>query len=102
MARRVCNVADCATITDGPRCDEHARPNANARGYDAAHQRESRMWIAKVRAGELVLCWRCEQPITDPSDCHLGHDDLDRSITSGPEHGRHCNLSAAGRNSHMS
>ena len=102
MARRVCNVADCATITDGPRCDEHARPNANARGYDAAHQRESRMWIAKVRAGELVLCWRCEQPITDADDCHLGHDDLDRSITSGPEHGRHCNLSAAGRNSHMS
>ena len=101
MAKRVCNQTGCPRLTDGPRCDEHARPNANARGYDAAHQRESRRWKAKVRAGELVLCWRCEQPITDPDDCDLGHDDLDRTITRGPEHARACNRSAAGKKSHQ-
>ena len=101
MARRRCLV--CPALGDWQRtrgrCPQLQPTNAE-RGYDAAHQRESARWIAKVRAGELVTCWRCGDPITDPNDCHLGHDDLDRSITRGPEHGRRCNLSAAGRNSH--
>jgi hypothetical protein len=101
MAKRVCNVPGCPTICDGPRCDQHARPGTTARGYGSAHQRESREWRDKVRGGELVICWRCNEPITDPDDCHLGHDDHDRSITRGPEHGRRCNLSTAGRISQM-
>ena len=54
-----------------------------------------------LKAGELVLCWRCQdphQPITG-RQWHLGHDDHDRTITRGPEHER-CNLSAAGHASH--
>ena len=101
MASRVC--LDCPAIGRWPRgrCPKHERTQSE-RGYDYAHTRESRRWIAKVRAGELVTCWRCGEPITDPTDCHLGHDDADRSVTRGPEHGRRCNLSAAGRNSSMS
>lgn len=102
MAKRVCNVTGCPTISDGPRCAEHARPSRQARGYDAKHDRDAAAWRAKVRAGDLVTCWRCGEPITDADDCHLGHDDHDRSITRGPEHGRRCNLRTAGRNSHMS
>ena len=102
MARRVCNVPGCPNLTDHARCVTHERPNANARGYDAAHQRKSREWKARVRLGELVICWRCGEPITDGDDCDLGHDDGDRTITRGPEHARRCNRSAAGRNSYMS
>lgn len=101
---------DCPAIGDWPRgrCPTHERARDKARGtrrqrgYDATHDRESARWRAKVRAGELVRCWRCGEPITDADDCHLGHDDHDRSITRGPEHGRKCNLSAAGRMSHIS
>jgi len=102
MARRVCNVAGCPTITDGPRCDEHARPNANARGYGSRHQGTRASWQARIDAGETVTCWRpdCDTVLTGRA-WHLGHDDLDRSITRGPEC-TPCNLSAAGRNSHMS
>jgi len=103
---RVC--LDCPAI--GPwtrgRCPTHdrardkARGTRQARGYDAAHDREAKHWRDKVRAGELVLCWRCGLPITNPDDCHLGHDDHDRSVTRGPEHGRDCNLRAAGKARH--
>jgi hypothetical protein len=106
MTHRVCLVAGCPTVTDKPRCPEHRRAAERARGtraergYDAAHIREGNAWRAKVRTGELVKCWRCGEPITDATDLHLGHDDHDRSITRGPEHGRACNLSAAGRARH--
>lgn len=101
MARKVCAEPGCPTLTDGPRCTEHDRPGTAARGYGSAHQAESRAWKARVRRGELVTCWRCGEPITDAEDLHLGHDDHDRSITRGPEHGRRCNLSAAGKKSHQ-
>ena len=100
MARRVCNVPGCPAISDAARCPQHARPSRQQRGYDAAHDREAAEWRAKVAAGSRVICWRCGEPITDPDDCHLGHDDYDRTITRGPEHGRRCNLSAAGRSAH--
>jgi hypothetical protein len=102
MAKRVCAEPGCPTLTDKPRCDTHtkardkARGTRQQRGYDAAHDREAKAWRAKVANGEQVPCWRCGEPITDPTDCHLGHDDHDRSITRGPEHGRGCNLRAAG------
>lgn len=106
MTSRVCSVPGCPVISDKPRCPAHRRAAEQARGtrkdrgYDAAHIREGNAWRAKVRAGELVTCWRCGQPIVDASDLHLGHDDRDRTITRGPEHGRACNLSAAGKARH--
>ena len=101
MAARVC--LDCPRIGRWPRgrCPEHA-PTEAQRGYTGQHKRTARDWRERIRAGERVLCWRCGEPITDADDCHLGHDDADRSVTRGPEHGRRCNLSTAGRNSHMS
>jgi hypothetical protein len=106
MANKVC--LDCPNIgpwkrgrcTTCERVKDQARGTRAERGYDAAHIRESNQWRAKVRAGELVTCWRCGQPITDPTDLHLGHDDHDRSITRGPEHGRACNLRAAAQARH--
>lgn len=102
MAKRRC--LQCPAIGDWQRtrgcCPQHQQ-TTKERGYGAEHQRESRAWKARIKAGEHVLCWRCGEPITDPDDCHLGHDDLDRSITRGPEHGRACNLRTAGRISQM-
>ena len=106
MARSVCLEPGCPTITDTARCHAHARAKDKARGtttqrgYGSAYAREARAWKRKVAAGQLVLCWRCGLPITDPNDVHLGHDDHDRTITRGPEHGRACNLRAAGKASH--
>jgi hypothetical protein len=106
MAMRVCIEPGCPTITGKRRCPAHRRAAEQARGtraqrgYGAAHIREANAWRAKVRAGEVVTCWRCGQPITDATDLHLGHDDHDRTITRGPEHGRACNLRAAGKARH--
>lgn len=106
MAKRPCAEPGCPVLVTTTRCPDHtrerdkARGSRQARGYDAAHVREAKAWQAKVARGELVICWRCGDPITDPNDVHLGHDDLDRSITRGPEHGRRCNLSAAGKARH--
>ncbi len=102
MPRKVCAEPGCPTLTDRTRCTTHERAKDRARGtrqergYDADHDREAKRWRDAVRRGELVTCWRCGDPITDPNDCHLGHDDHDRRVTRGPEHGRGCNLSAAG------
>ena len=106
MPRKVCAEPGCPTLTDRTRCTTHERARDRARGtrqergYDADHDREAKRWRDAVRRGELVTCWRCGDPITDPNDCHLGHDDHDRRVTRGPEHGRSCNLSAAGRARH--
>lgn len=106
MPRKVCAEPGCPTLTDRTRCNTHERARDRARGtrqergYGADHDREAKRWRDAVRRGELVTCWRCGDPITDPNDCHLGHDDHDRRVTRGPEHGRGCNLSAAGRARH--
>ena len=106
MAKRVCAEAGCPQLTNTTRCPTHTRAKDKARGtrqqrgYDAAHVKEAAAWRAKIARGEHVTCWRCGLPITDPDDCHLGHDDRDRSITRGPEHGRACNLRAAGKAAH--
>lgn len=97
MSRKVCAVPGCPTISEQSRCPEHRRPNSNARGYGHAHRTQAQAWRARVAAGEHVTCWRCGQPITDPTDLDLGHDDLDRSITRGPEHAAACNRSTAGK-----
>jgi hypothetical protein len=107
MAKRPCSEPGCPTLTTTTRCPTHTRQRDKARGtrqqrgYDAAHTREAQAWRDRIRRGERVTCWRCAEPITDAADCHLGHDDVDRTITRGPEHAT-CNLRAAGRNSPMS
>ena len=83
MPRKVCAEPGCPTLTDRTRCTTHERAKDRARGtrqergYDADHDREAKRWRDAVRRGELVTCWRCGDPITDPNDCHLGHDDHD-------------------------
>lgn len=54
------------------------------------HRRERKQWERRMRAGEQVVCWRCEEEqgvihLVDPDRFDLGHDDHDRSITRGPE-----------------
>jgi hypothetical protein len=105
MAKRVC--LTCPAIipagTRGGRCttcnraQDKARGTRQARGYGVEHQRLRADWQKRIDAGEHVTCWRpeCGATITGTA-WHLGHDDLDRSITRGPECIA-CNLSAAGK-----
>jgi len=50
---------------------------------------------ATVEAGGVV-CSRCQRPILPGQKWDLGHDDLDRSVYTGPEHAR-CNRGAPSR-----
>ena len=86
---------------DCNRARDKARGTRQERGYDATHDRTRAALVARLRAGETLTCWRCNGAITSEHDMHVGHDDADRSITHGAECST-CNLSAAGRNSHMS
>lgn len=105
---RVCKEPGCPTlIADGTyrgECPTHRREadknrgTRAERGYGAGHQAARRAWQAKIDAGEDVRCWRCGTPIRSTA-WHLGHDDVDRSVTRGPECVP-CNLAAAGRASH--
>ena len=100
---RVC--AECPAVIEstarGGRCTgcrrrhDRERGSRADRGYGTEHQAERAQWQARM-AVVTVYCWRCSEPV-DPTDWHLGHDDVDRSITRGPEHPL-CNLRAAGRN----
>lgn len=109
-AARVCAEPGCPTIVTSTayrgRCDTHRRQwdqqrgTTTQRGYGANHQQERVAWQRRIDSGELIFCWRCGEQIQQGAGWHLGHDDVDRSITRGPEHDRRCNLSAAGRASH--
>jgi hypothetical protein len=72
-----------------------ARRSTTRRGYGWQHQRLRAYWRPLVQAGQ-VACARCGQPIRPDQAWHLGHDDHDRRIYTGPEHAA-CNLAAAGR-----
>lgn len=112
MAKRVCT--GCKAIYDPrttgsragrcPACSrahDRARGSREERGYGAAHQATRAAYQARMDAGEVLTCWRCGEPVTAADEWHLGHDDHDRTITRGPEHARRCNLSAAGKASHL-
>jgi hypothetical protein len=105
---RVCATSGCPALTTQRRCEpcqtryEQARGTRQARGYDAAHDRQRKRWEPQVLAG-LVDCHatRCLAPVRrilpgEPWD--LGHTP-DRKGWTGPEHAR-CNRSAGGRAGH--
>ena len=104
---KVCRTPGCPTIitADAYRglCDEHRkqrdrdRGTLEQRGYGQAFARQRRRYAARIAAGEVILCWRCGQPVT--TDFHLGHADNDRTVIRGPEHPA-CNLTAAGQARH--
>ena len=105
MVKRVCARPGCPAIIDAAAykglCAQHRaerdrqRGTAAQRGYDAEFRRIRVMWVERISTGEVVLCWRCNQPVG--MNFHLGHDDS-RNIV-GPEHPS-CNLTAAGKASH--
>ena len=55
------------------------------RGYGAAHRARRRLLEPFVRSG-AVPCARCGELIRWGEAWDLGHDDVDRSRYSGPEH----------------
>jgi hypothetical protein len=65
------------------------RLTTKQRGYSGPHPRRRRLFARVVAAG-LAICRRCGEPIRPDEPWDLGHDDLDRSLPTGPEH-RHCN-----------
>ena len=66
-----------------------------ARGYGWAHQVLRRRWAPQVEAG-LVDCARCGLRLEPGQAWDLGHNDLDRSRYTGPEHARSADCPAGG------
>lgn len=70
MAKRVCTVSGCPTLTDGGRCDEHRkeadrfRGTATERGYTGAGHRHFRNQILD-RDPICVLCGLRESTVAD-------------------------------------
>lgn len=95
MTLKVCLEPGCPTLTSGTRCTEHERARDKARGtrqergYDAAYDRLRRNYQLRMEAGEVFMCWRCEeleQPhLIDPDNWDLGHDPGDRTVIRGPQ-----------------
>jgi len=69
------------------------RPSAAARGYGWHHQVLRKRWALLVELGGIP-CARCGGLIQPGTPWDLGHDDLDRSRPSAPEH-RRCNRSTS-------
>ena len=69
-----------------------------ARGYGHSHRQERNKWAKTMAAQGGTPCARCGGWIDPLEPWDLGHDDVDRSIYSGPEHQR-CNraVNAKGR-----
>jgi hypothetical protein len=66
------------------------------RGYGQKHRVLRARWSRLVASGNC-FCARCGQVILAGEPWDLGHDDLDRSEYTGPEHAS-CNRRAGGRN----
>lgn len=74
---------------------ERERPSSAARGYGSKHKKLREEWRLAVETGEIE-CARCGELIAPGQDWHLGHDDFNRSVYSGPEHAA-CNIAASNR-----
>jgi hypothetical protein len=76
------------------------RLSTTERGYGWQHQ-QLRKKLLPFAVG--TNCHRCKEPMLDPKNMHLDHDDKDRTRYLGFSHGT-CNVKAgaakAGRNSH--
>lgn len=69
--------------------------STSARGYGSRHQRERAKWERRQKAGEMLYCRRCHEPMPPGIAWDLGHDDHDRDgVTPTPEHRhtRDCSL----------
>jgi hypothetical protein len=69
------------------------RLSTSQRGYGAAHEAIRRQLEPLVAAG-MLECARCGKSIKGDEPWDLGHDDVDRSSYTGPEH-RRCNRQTA-------
>ena len=78
-----------------PLYEDDMTGDTTARGYGWQHQSRRARWAPLVAAGQ-VCCMRCGQPIIPGTPWDLGHDDHDRTVTTGPDH-RACNRAAAAR-----
>jgi len=74
---------------DGYREADKLRGSTSERGYGTSHQRLRARWTVRVNSG-TVICPRCVLPILPGQLWDLGHDDVDRSLPTHPEH-RACN-----------
>lgn len=96
-----CRIRTCPNLRP---CPDHPiiRASRQARGYNAAYDRERQRWARRVARGGV----HCHAPVCleasgrlilphQPWD--LGHDD-ERAVR-GPEHAR-CNRSAGGKSAH--
>jgi len=97
----------CRSETDQARRErEKIRNRARGRGtlkeqgYGADHFRRRKALIPLVATGQ-VQCARCFEFIAPGEPWDLGHDDVDRTRYSGPEH-RRCNRATAGRQKRFS
>ena len=66
------------------------------RGYGADHQALRKQYRDRIRAGEVIRCVSCDEPVG--LDFHLGHN-ADRTGHIGPQCG-FCNDSEAGKAAH--
>jgi len=64
-------------------------------GYGHEHQKLRKQWASVVDAGR-AHCWRCHRWLVPGLPWDLGHHDLDRSVTLGPECWK-CNRGTPGR-----
>lgn len=107
MTKRVCREKGCPALVDATayrgRCVRHQqayeaqRGTRQQRGYDADHERARSEIVAHMNAGEIILCWSCEKPLT-PSTLRLDHT-ADRTGYRGPACDL-CNSRIAGQAAH--
>jgi hypothetical protein len=83
------------TDTSRTRAVHAARRRSERERYGPEH-RALRQTLAPFVAAGLATCARCLEPIEASDPWDLGHDDLDHTKWTGPEHAS-CNRAAPNR-----